>query len=99
MGHMGHTDHSGMIGMLSQEQLEELAAAKGTEFDRLFLTYMIQHHLGATTMVSDLIATDGAVQDEEAFRLATDINVDQITEIRRMKLMLDRIEDSDGNTE
>lgn len=99
MEHMGHTDHSNMVGMLSQEQLEELAAAKGTEFDRLFLTYMIQHHLGATSMVSDLIATDGAVQDEAAFRLATDINVDQITEIQRMKLMLERIGNSGKDSE
>ena len=32
-------DHSGMPGMLTQEQIEELALAKGTDFDRLFLTY------------------------------------------------------------
>lgn len=100
MDHSGHNmDHSNMVGMLSPAQLEELAAAKGTEFDKTFLKYMIQHHLGATTMVSDLIATDGAVQDEAAFRLATDINVDQVTEIRRMKLMLERIESSDKSTE
>lgn len=100
MDHMGHNmDHSNMVGMLSPAQLEELAAAKGNEFDRTFLKYMIQHHLGATSMVSDLIATDGAVQDEAAFRLATDINVDQVTEIRRMKLMLDRIERSNEGTE
>lgn len=92
MDHMGHTDHSDMVGMLSQAQLEELAAAKGVEFDKLFLEYMIQHHLGATSMVEDLITTDGAVQDEAAFRLAADINADQKTEIARMKLMLQAIQ-------
>lgn len=86
-GH-GHHDHMNMVGMLTQEQLVELSEAKGLEFDRLFLEYMIQHHLGAVVMVEKLISTDGAVQDEGAFRLATDINVDQITEIERMKLML-----------
>ncbi len=83
-----HHDHMNMQGMLTQDQLVELSEAKGEEFDRLFLTYMIQHHQGAVSMVEKLIATDGAVQDEGAFRLATDINVDQITEIERMKLML-----------
>ncbi len=84
----GHHDHMNMVGMLSQEQLVELSEAKGTEFDRLFLKYMIQHHQGAVVMVEELISTDGAVQDEGSFRLATDINADQKTEIARMKLML-----------
>ncbi|MFY0696419.1 MAG: DUF305 domain-containing protein [Balneola sp.] len=89
---MDHSNHMNMAGMLSQEQLVELSEAKGKEFDRLFLTYMIQHHQGAVTMVKTLISTDGAAQDEQAFRLSTDINVDQITEIERMKLMLNKIE-------
>jgi uncharacterized protein (DUF305 family) len=88
---MDHSDHMNMKGMLSQEQLVELSEAKGTEFDRLYLKYMIQHHSGAVTMVQTLINTDGAVQDEQAFRLSTDINVDQVTEIERMKLMLSQI--------
>lgn len=89
---MDHSDHMNMAGMLSQAQLVELSEAKGKEFDRLFLKYMIQHHQGAVTMVQTLINTDGAAQDEQAFRLSTDINVDQITEIERMKMMLDKIE-------
>lgn len=88
---MGHSNHMKMVGMLSQEQLVELSEAKGTEFDRLFLEYMIQHHSGAVTMVKTLISTDGAAQDEQAFKLSNDINVDQITEIERMKLMLGQI--------
>ena len=89
---MDHSNHMKMAGMLSQKQLVELSEAKGKEFDILFLKYMIQHHQGAVTMVQKLIGTDGAVQDEQAFRLSTDINVDQITEINRMKLMLETIE-------
>ena len=80
-----------MPGMLTEEQLQELDAARGAEFDRLFLTYMIQHHQGAVTMVLDLFATDGAAQDEAAFKLASDIQVDQRTEIARMKLMLESL--------
>ena len=84
----GHHDHLHMPGMLTQEQLEEMAAARGNAFDRLFLTYMIQHHSGAITMVDELFAQDGAGQNEAAFKIASDINVDQITEIARMKRML-----------
>lgn len=90
-GHMGH-NHTNMPGMLSDEQLQQLSEAKGTEFDRLFLRYMIDHHQGAVTMVDTLVTTDGAAQDEDAFRLAADINADQMTEIERMRLMLEEIE-------
>lgn len=84
-----------MPGMLTPDQIQELDAARGPEFDRLFLTYMIQHHQGAVTMVLDLFATDGAGQDEAAFKLASDIQVDQATEIARMKLMLESLSDVD----
>lgn len=87
-----HMDHSKMAGMLSQEQLVELSETKGREFDKLFLKYMIQHHSGAITMVDKLVSTDGAVQDEDSFRLSADIRVDQVTEINRMKLMLSELE-------
>lgn len=90
-GH-GEHDHSSMPGMLSDAQLEQLSEATGTEFDRLFLRYMIDHHLGAVIMVDTLVSTDGAAQDEDSFRLAADINADQMTEIERMRLMLEEIE-------
>lgn len=78
-----------MPGMLTPEQIQELDDARGRDFDRLFLTYMIQHHRGAVTMVHSLFGTDGAAQDGAVFKLASDIQVDQITEIARMELMLD----------
>ena len=96
-GHEGHGGHDGgharMPGMLTDAQLQELAAAEGAAFDRLFLAYMIQHHAGAVTMVDDLFATDGAAQDEAAFKLAADIHADQTTEIARMQQMLDALPD------
>lgn len=99
MGHampdgMTPMDHAGMPGMLSTAQLAELDAARGTDFDRLFLRYMIQHHGGAIVMVDDLIVQDGAVQDEAAFKLAADVRVDQATEIARMQQMLDALDSS-----
>ena len=46
---------------------------------------------GAVTRVSDLVASDGAAYDDIAFKVASDIQVDQRTEIRRMKRMLEEI--------
>jgi len=77
-----------MPGMLTQAQMKELDQAKGSEFDRLFLTFMIQHHRGAVSMVQDLFGTYGAAQDETVFKFANDVNVDQSTEIARMQTML-----------
>lgn len=73
-----------MPGMLTDEQMKQLDAARGVEFDRLFLTYMIQHHKGAVTMVDELFTKDGAAQDETVFKFANDVHVDQTTEINRM---------------
>ncbi len=92
-GHMDHA-HMSMPGMLTQAQLDELDAARGGDFDRLFLTYMIQHHGGAIVMVEDLVATDGGAQGTETFKLASDIQVDQRTEIARMQRMLDALPSS-----
>lgn len=77
-----------MPGMLSEAQMAQLATARGAEFDRLFLTYMIQHHRGAVSMVEKLFGSYGAAQDETVFKFASDVNVDQITEIARMERML-----------
>ena len=77
-----------MPGMLTEEQMKQLDAARGPEFDRLFLTFMIQHHRGAVSMVKDLFGTYGAGQDETVFKFASDVNVDQTTEIARMEKML-----------
>ena len=77
-----------MPGMLSPEQMKQLGASRGKEFDRLFLTLMIQHHTGAVDMVKELFATPGAGQNDSVFKLASDVNVDQTTEIARMEKML-----------
>jgi len=84
--HAGH--EMPMPGMLTAAQLKQLDQARGPEFDRLFLTFMIQHHRGAVTMVKALFATDGAGQDETVFKFASDVNVDQSTEIERLQKML-----------
>ena len=83
-----HHQHSGMPGMLTSDQLQQLDQARGSEFDRLFLTFMIQHHRGAVSMVQKLFATPGAARDETVFKFANDVSVDQRTEVARMERML-----------
>jgi len=78
----------GMPGMLTLAELDELRGSSGAAFDRLFLTSMIRHHRGALAMVEELLAAEAAVQDPATFKLASDIHVDQATEIARMEQML-----------
>ena len=80
-----------MPGMLTDDQLKQLDAARGKDFDLLFLQYMIQHHQGAVTMVNNLFAAYGAAQDISVYKLASDISADQTTEIERMQKMLARM--------
>jgi uncharacterized protein (DUF305 family) len=68
--------------------MEALRKAKGSEFDRLFLAGMIQHHKGALVMVEDLFSTAGAGQDAELFNFASDVDSGQRAEIRSMETLL-----------
>lgn len=95
-----HADHGmHMPGMLTEEQLKQLDAARGSEFDRLFLTFMIQHHQGAVQMVKQLFGTNGAAQDLIVFKFANDVQVDQSTEIARMEQMLANVPSNQRNPE
>ena len=88
MPNMPGMDHGALMpGMLTAEQLRQLDGARNGEFDRLFLTFMIQHHQGAITMVNELFSQGGG-EEEVAYRFASDIFADQTTEIDRMQKML-----------
>ena len=80
-----------MPGMLSREEMDALAAARGSEFDRLFLEGMIKHHQGALMMVAELFDSPGGGQETEIFRFAADVDADQDMEILRMSDMLNAI--------
>jgi uncharacterized protein (DUF305 family) len=84
---MMHMPDMAMPGMLTQKQMDDLAAAKGADFDRLFLEDMIQHHQGALTMVKALMASPGAGQDSSVFQFASDVEADQSAEITRMRAL------------
>ncbi|PWK86395.1 uncharacterized protein (DUF305 family) [Lentzea atacamensis] len=78
-------DHGSMPGMATQDQLNALGAARGKDFDRMFLELMIKHHEGAITMATDVKASGTNVQVEE---MADDVIAVQTDEINRMKALL-----------
>jgi uncharacterized protein (DUF305 family) len=80
-----------MPGMLTADQLAELGKARGSDFDKLFLKDMIQHHEGALAMVATLLGTTGSGQEPEVFRFAAEVDADQRAEIARMSALLDRL--------
>jgi uncharacterized protein (DUF305 family) len=85
--HVDHAGHDLMPGMLTDEQLDQLEKARGPEFDRLFLEFMIRHHEGALAMVQELYAAGGGVEPASD-RFAREVNADQNIEISRMRHML-----------
>jgi uncharacterized protein (DUF305 family) len=85
---MPHQTMALMPGMLTPQQMEALRKAKGVDFDRLFLSGMIQHHNGALTMIKDLFDTAGSGQDAELFDFATDADNTQRAEIGIMENLL-----------
>jgi uncharacterized protein (DUF305 family) len=90
--------HMAMPGMLTAQELARLDAARGREFERLFLTFMIRHHVGALQMVEELFATPGAGQDPDIFRFVTDVDADQRDEIYVMSTMLDTLDNTPENS-
>lgn len=77
-----------MPGMLTSAQMSALRRATGARFDRLFLDGMIQHHVGALTMVKQLMSTAGAAQESRLNRFVIDVDADQRAEIARMRRLL-----------
>lgn len=75
----------GMAGMMSDEDLDKLKAAQGTEAARLFLTQMITHHEGAITMAR---SEESGGKYPDAVALAKDIIKAQQAEIEEMKQLL-----------
>jgi uncharacterized protein (DUF305 family) len=82
---MGHTMH--MDGMLSDDQMTQLTAASGTEFDRLYLEGMIAHHEGAISMARMIVDSS----NPEAAKLGSGIVTSQKAEVSEMRKILDRL--------
>lgn len=87
-----HDEHHGdgdlMPGMLTDDEISQLSAAQGAEFDQLFLQFMIRHHEGAVVMVEELLTDGRGGQEPQIFQLAQHIDADQRVEISRMRRLL-----------
>ncbi|HYW32406.1 MAG TPA: DUF305 domain-containing protein [Gemmatimonas sp.] len=83
--------HMRMTGMLTDAQLKELAASKGVDFDRAFLTMMIEHHAGAIVMVDDLFKQPGARQEVDVSVFANDVVTVQTSEIGIMRRLISQL--------
>jgi len=85
-GHAGHgtAEHASMPGMATAEQLNQLRAATGAEFEKMFLKLMIAHHQGALTMAEAQLS--GGVETK-AQELAQDVITGQSAEIERMRTL------------
>ena len=86
-------EHAHMAGLASVEQMRALERAEGDAFDRMFLRLMIPHHEGALTMVTGLLAYEGAGQEPALFQLISDIDADQRAEIARMRALEERLQE------
>ena len=75
-------DHGTMPGMQTPADLAALAAARGAEFDRRFVTMMTAHHKGALQMAGDVLAGG---TDQVLHEMANEMAVEQGSEIRRME--------------
>jgi uncharacterized protein (DUF305 family) len=90
-GHASHTGSmdmsgvKGMSGMMSDQQMQQLGAATGAAFDRMFLQMMVQHHTGAIEMAGTELR-DG--QNPDAKTLAQEIIDAQRAEITTMQQLL-----------
>ena len=78
--HMGHT----MMGMLDEQEIADLRAATGKEFDRLFLEGMIKHHEGAIDMAEMIDDSNNS----EVSELGKAIIATQTAEIKYMQSLL-----------
>ncbi|MEU2390887.1 DUF305 domain-containing protein [Streptomyces sp. NPDC007369] len=78
------TTHGDMPGMATEQQMKDLAGARGTDFDRLFLTLMTAHHQGALKMAGEVLAGGNNTAVEE---MANEVVATQSAEIHRMRAM------------
>lgn len=84
----GGSGDSGMAGMMSDKDMKELKAAKGTDFDKMFVEMMIGHHNGAIDMAKD---EQKSGKNATAKKLADDVVKDQTAEVKQLQGILDKL--------
>lgn len=85
----GSDSGAGMEGMMTEEQMQELEAAEGTEAAEMYLTMMTAHHRGAIDMAQEEVAEG---QNPQAIEMAQKVIEDQESEIQEMERLLQQIQ-------
>ena len=85
----GSGSDAGMEGMMTDEQMQELEAAEGTEAAEMYLTMMTTHHRGAIDMAQTEVA-DG--ENPQAIEMAQQVIKDQEAEIAEMETLLNQLQ-------
>ncbi|PWU59356.1 DUF305 domain-containing protein [Micromonospora globispora] len=81
--------HDGLMpGMATPEEMEKLRAAKGHEFDVLFLQLMIRHHLGGIHMIQGIL-DEG--HDDDVLAVAQTMKNTQQTDLTNLQAALKRL--------
>jgi uncharacterized protein (DUF305 family) len=80
-----HAGHGGMGGMMTDEQMDQLGAAQGEQFEKMWLEMMIEHHEGAVVMAEDEV--EGG-EFPDTVKMAEEIITSQAAEIEQMQEML-----------
>jgi len=78
----------GMPGLMSEQEMGQLEAAKGVDFDRMFARMMIAHHNGAIQMAKS-VQTNGENADVKT--LAATVISTQTAEVGQLQKILDRL--------
>ncbi|MER7912541.1 DUF305 domain-containing protein [Streptomyces sp. NPDC096068] len=84
----GHGSGHGMAGMMSEQDMKDLAAARGKAFDRAFAELMIAHHEGAVAMAEEERSKG---LNPTAKKLADDVVRTQSAEVAELRKVLDRL--------
>jgi uncharacterized protein (DUF305 family) len=86
-GDMGGMDMGGMSasGMMTQQDMDKLSTATGSDFDRMWLQMMIAHHQGAVTMAQQVLDT---TTNPDVQKLAQAVVDGQTQEIDTMQQLL-----------
>jgi uncharacterized protein (DUF305 family) len=92
--HGDHSGHGGMDGMLTEQEMQALRAARGHDFDHLFLEGMIAHHQGAVEMGRVLLDSG---RSSKVADLARTIDREQRAEIREMRALKEELSEHPGH--
>ena len=85
-GDMGDDSGSAISGMMDEDEMNDLMAAPGANWDRMFLEMMIEHHEGAVEMAQ--VEVD-AGENPDAVAMAKKIISDQQAKVTQMRQLLE----------